>query len=212
MNGLRRQLFSLLNLHIAGVALLVVLNLFLAGRLLLAWHGAHSVPPERLQETRSQMQTLQMQVAPLRGLTSKTQQARTEAASFYARRIPAAYSAIAAELGSLAVHEGVRLTRVQYTQTPAVEGLAEIRMDASLSGQYPQLMRFINGLERDKLFFVIRGLTLTGQQGGMVNLRLRVVTYLRAADAAGIPADAAATQPEAGSGAAASPVKVSEVR
>jgi hypothetical protein len=44
------------------------------------------------------------------------------------------------------------------------------------------MMRFINSLERDKMFLVIRGLTLTGQQGGIVNVRLRLTTYLHGAD------------------------------
>ncbi len=67
-------------------------------------------------------------------------------------------------------------------------------MDAALSGEYPGLMRFINGLERDKNFFLISGLTLTGQQGGVVNLRMRVITYLRAADAAAVPVETAEAQ------------------
>ena len=62
-------------------------------------------------------------------------------------------------------------------------------MDAGISGEYPQIMRFVNGLERDQTFFVIRAMALTGQQGGLVNLRLRVSTWLRPADAAasGLP-------------------------
>ena len=56
-------------------------------------------------------------------------------------------------------------------------------MDAGISGEYPQIMRFVNGLERDQTFFVIRTMALTGQQGGLVNLRLRVSTWLRPADA-----------------------------
>ena len=65
---------------------------------------------------------------------------------------------------------------------PAIAGLAEVRMDASLSGEYAPLMHFINGLERSKTFFLIKGLTLTGQQGGLVNLRLKLDTYLHAND------------------------------
>ncbi|HVJ09127.1 MAG TPA: GspMb/PilO family protein [Acidisarcina sp.] len=176
-----------LNLHIAGVVLLAALNLFLAARLALAWHNANAQRPEVVQEQQLAYKTLELQTAPLRGLSGKVEQARSDADKFYAQRIPATYSSIAAELGSLAVKNGIRLTRVQYTQTPALAGLAEIRMDASLSGEYPGLMRFINGLERDKSFFLISGLTLTGQQGGVVNLRLRVITYLRAADAVAVP-------------------------
>jgi hypothetical protein len=62
-------------------------------------------------------------------------------------------------------------------------------MDAGISGSYPEIMRFVNSLERDQNFFVIRTMALTGQQGGLVNLRLRVSTWLRPADAAasGLP-------------------------
>jgi type IV pilus assembly protein PilO len=180
------NLLTILNLHIIGLVVLAALNLFLAARLALAWHGAHAEQPEVVQEQQLAYKAMEMQTVPLRGLTGKVEQARTDAGTFYAQRIPATYSAIASELGELAVKNGVRLTRVQYTQTPALEGLAEIRMDAALSGEYPGLMRFINGLERDKSFFLIGGLTLTGQQGGVVNLRMRVITYLRATDAAAL--------------------------
>jgi hypothetical protein len=63
-------------------------------------------------------------------------------------------------------------------------------MDASISGDYPAIMRFVNSLERDPMFFIVRAMALTGQQGGLVNLRLRVSTWLRPADAAasGLPA------------------------
>jgi hypothetical protein len=88
---------------------------------------------------------------------------------------------MAGELGTLAAKDNVRLTRAQYPSAPAINGLTEIRVDASLSGEYTQLMHFINDLERDKnhVFFVINALTLSGQQGGLVNLRLRMTTYLR---------------------------------
>lgn len=183
------NLATILNLHIAGVVILAVLNLFLLTRLALAWHSAHADNPEAIAEQRFEYKTLELQTAPLRGLSGKVDLARTDADKFYTQRIPANYSSIVSEIGTLAVKNGVRLTRVQYTKTPALEGLAEIRMDAALSGEYPGLMRFLNGLERDKTFFMIGGLTLTGQQGGVVNLRMRAITYLHAADAAEIPLD-----------------------
>lgn len=188
---LPENVMTILNLHIMGLVMLAALNLVLASKLALAWHDANAQEPEVVQEQQFAYKALELQIIPLRGLTGKVERARTDADNFYQQRIPATYSSIASELGSLAVKNGVRLTRVQYTQTPALEGLAEIRMDAALSGEYPGLMHFINGLERDKSFFLISGLTLTGQQGGVVNLRMRVITYLRAADAAAIPIETA---------------------
>jgi hypothetical protein len=109
--------------------------------------------------------------------------------AFYSRRVPLNYSSIATRIGELALKGPVRLTRVQYTQGPPGSELTEISMDAGITGGYPQIMRFVNGLERDQSFFVIRAMSLTGQQGGQVNLRLRVSTWLRPADAAasGLP-------------------------
>jgi Tfp pilus assembly protein PilO len=118
---------------------------------------------------------------------------------FYARRIPANYSSIAVQVGDLAVKSGVQLSRMQYTAGAPAGDLTEISLDSSISGQYQQIMHFVNGLERDKTFFVIRAMAFTGQQGGLVSLRLRVSTWLRPADVpsglpptpAEMPADAA---------------------
>jgi hypothetical protein len=77
---------------------------------------------------------------------------------------------------------------VHYTPAVVLAGspneLTEEKMDASLSGDYRPLVQFINALERDKTFFVIDGLTLTGQQSGLVGLRLRLTTYLRGGELA----------------------------
>ena len=118
----------------------------------------------------------------MRGLPEKVTETRKQGEQFYDQRFPTAYSTISGAIGDLANKNNVHLTRVSYVQTPALSGLAEVRMDASLSGEYAPLMHFINGLERSKSFFLIDGLTLTGEQGGLVNLRLRLTTYLHAAD------------------------------
>jgi len=104
-------------------------------------------------------------------------------------RFPNMSVELGARIGELGVKSGVRLTRVQYAQGPPGSDFTEISMDAGITGDYPQIMRFVNDLERDRNFFVSRALSLTGQQGGMVNLRLRVSTWLRPADAAasGLP-------------------------
>jgi hypothetical protein len=83
---------------------------------------------------------------------------------------------------------------MQYTQGKPGADLTEISLDAGISGAYPDIMRFVNSLERDPMFFVIRGMHLTGQQGGLVNLRLNVSTWMRPAD---VPSELPPT-PEAG--------------
>jgi hypothetical protein len=184
----RTNLLSLLNLHIAGVALLLILNLVLGVRLFLAWNTLRSASVDQLEQRQTALRALQLEMSPLRGLPQKVDLSRTQADEFYAARFPSAYSTISATINDLATKNSVRLTNLAYTPTPALAGLAQIRMDASLSGEYAPLMHFINGLERSKSFFLINGLTLTGQQGGLVNLRLRLITYLRASDLSQLPA------------------------
>ena len=56
-------------------------------------------------------------------------------------------------------------------------------MEVSLSGDYLQEVKFINALERDKMFFLVDGITL-GEQQGNVRLQLKLETYLRSGAAA----------------------------
>lgn len=173
--------------HLAAVGVLAVVCLVLLVRLAIAWSQSSNARQDRIAEQRTALKAAQLQTAPLRGIEALVMRASNASNSFYDSRIPRTYSAIAGELGKLASEENVRLTRVQYTQAAPTEGLVEIRIDASLSGDYAPLVRMISALERDKIFFLINGLTLTGQQSGAVNLRMRVSTYLRPGAATDVP-------------------------
>ena len=189
MSPWRERLSSPLTWHYAGLAVLVLLVSFLAERFALDWSATDSSSSGALAGKQLELKAMEMETAPLRGLDKRVAESRAQIKDFYSKRIPASYSSIATRIGEIEVKSGVRLSRVQYAQGPAGADLTEITMDAGISGEYPQIMRFVNGLERDQTFFVIRTMALTGQQGGMVNLRLRVSTWLRPADAAasGLP-------------------------
>lgn len=70
--------------------------------------------------------------------------------------------------------------------------LTQVSIDASVSGDYRPIVLFINAVERDKVFFVINGISLSGQQTGQVNLRIRMTTYLRPAKADEMSAEVSA--------------------
>jgi type IV pilus assembly protein PilO len=185
----RERLASPLTWHYAGFAVLLVLVVALAVRFALDWAAISSRSKDALAGKQVELRALDMQTAPLRGLDGRVSENRGLIQEFYKERIPANYSSFANRIGELQVKSGVRLSRMQYTQGPPGPDLTEISLDAGITGDYPQIMRFVNALERDKTFFVIRQMALTGQQGGLVNLRLRVSTWLRPADAAasGLP-------------------------
>jgi hypothetical protein len=188
----REQLASPFVWHVAGAAALCALMIGLSVRLALDWAATNSSHADALFTKQVELKALDLETAPLRGLDKRVEESRAKLATFYAKRVPASYSRIATRVGELQVNSGVRLTRVQYSQGPPGSDLTEIQMDAGISGAYPQIMRFVNSLERDQTFFVIRAMSLTGQQGGLVNLRIKISTWLRPADAAasGLPATA----------------------
>ncbi|HZY61005.1 MAG TPA: hypothetical protein VFE38_00670 [Edaphobacter sp.] len=178
-----RALLTRLNLYYAGVAVLALINLYLLVQIVITWRAATSRNDAAVERQTVVMKTAEIAAKPLQGLDAKLGQATSEADGFYKDRLPAVDSDVVGELGVLAKKQGVKLTRVQYAESPVMAGsagaLTELRMDASLTGDYRPLMTFINGLERDRMFFLIRGVTLTGEQGGTVGLRLGLVTYLR---------------------------------
>jgi Tfp pilus assembly protein PilO len=185
----RERLASPLLWHAAGTAMLAVLVVVLGVRVGLDWAATNSGHSDALASKQMELKALEMETKPLRGLDRRVADAGVKLQSFMDKRIPASYSLIATRIGELQVKSGVRLTRVQYTQGLPGQNLTEISMDAGISGGYPEIMRFVNALERDQTFFVIRAMALTGQQGGLVNLRIRISTWLRPADAAasGLP-------------------------
>ena len=184
----RERLASPLVLHYAGVAVLSLIVLILAIRLGLDWSATSSSSADALVNRQIELKTLEVQTAPLRGLDQRVVESRKQSQDFYAQRIPANYSSIAVQVGELSLKSGVHISGLQYTQGATTGDLTEISLDARISGEYQQIMRFVNGLERSKTFFIVRAMAFTGQQGGLVNLRLRVSTWLRPSDVpSGLP-------------------------
>jgi type IV pilus assembly protein PilO len=184
----RERLSSPLTWHYVGLAVMILIVAGLAIRLGMDWSATDSSSNDALAAKQIELKTLELQTAPLRGLEQRVKDSRVQIQDFYAKRIPANYSSIAVQVGDLAVKSGVHLSRMQYSQGATAGDLAEISLDSAISGEYQQIMHFVNGLERDKSFFVIRAMAFTGQQGGLVNLRLRVTTWLRPSDVpSGLP-------------------------
>jgi hypothetical protein len=128
------------------------------------------------------LQVKQRESAPWRGLDKKIPLATRQIEDFYRDRFPGEDSAISSDLGKIAAGTGVRVSSVKYGQKDApIEGLQRVEVEADLSGDYLQLVRFINALERSKLFFIVDELQLGSQQAGIVKLQIKLETYLRSA-------------------------------
>ena len=137
----------------------------------------------RQQELKQEwLQLKSREYAPWRGLDKKLPRAKEQIDEFYQERFPAQESEISANLGAVASQSGVRLSGVRYSVKDApIEGLERVEISATLSGDYLQLVRFVNALERNKLFFLVNGVELGSAQNGIVGLQIRIETYLRSA-------------------------------
>ncbi len=142
--------------------------------------GSERARREQLGQMEKQLLLKTRQVQPLIGFDTKIKVARQQIDKFYDVRLPARDSAISESLGRVATESGVKIEHFGYAmQDPEPVGLQPILIDASLSGNYLQLVRFINALERDQLFFIVDSVQLVGQQSGVVRLQMKLETYLK---------------------------------
>jgi type IV pilus assembly protein PilO len=171
-NTRRKVTFALAALGVVDVIAIVVFFSPLV--------GSQLARREQLNERWKELQQKTREVEPLRGLDKKIPVARKEIDDFYAQRLPSQDSAISENLGKVAAQTGVRIASVKYTmKDPEPGGVRRLEVEASLAGDYLSLVRFINALERNQLFFLVDSVALGGEQGGVVKLQLKLETYLR---------------------------------
>jgi type IV pilus assembly protein PilO len=120
------------------------------------------------------------EVQPLQGLDKKIPVAQKQINEFYKVRFPGENSAISDNLGRLANEAGIKVGSVKYDmKDPETLGLQPVEIEADLAGGYLQLVRFINSLERDQMFFLVNNVHLGGEQNGVVRLQMKIETYLK---------------------------------
>jgi type IV pilus assembly protein PilO len=162
------------------VIALAVLDLACVGYVLSPAGRSRQARQREYSQLRAQLVAKQEEVLPTRGMDGKLKQASHDITGFYDGRFPAEYSSVSEELGKIAADTNVHLSGIKYEEKPApIEDLRKLNIEIALAGDYLSEVKFINGLERDKMFFLIDGIAL-GEQQGNVRLQLKLETYLRA--------------------------------
>jgi len=164
-----------------AIAVLLAVDIVAAVVLFSPLVGSERSRPEQLDQLWRELQQKTRAAEPLRDVNGKIITARQQIDDFYKNRLPAQDSAIYEELGKLAGQSGVRIGQIRSKakDTESV-GLRPVEISADFSGGYLQLVRFINALERDPLFFIVDSVQLGGEQGGVVKLQLKLETYQKA--------------------------------
>jgi Tfp pilus assembly protein PilO len=142
--------------------------------------GSQDSRRTQLLQLRVDLQKKKREVEPLRGMDKKIVLAKGQISGFYKDRFAASDSDLVKELGKLATENGVRMQQAKYKEEDAESsGVVPIEVEGSFSGDYLQLVRFINTLERSKLFFTVDSVGLAGESAGPVKLEITMHSYLK---------------------------------
>jgi len=188
-----RMRFKVLAGVLGGISLLAVLYL------VLPIGQTNAELYKDLGDTRDEFKRKEVQVRPLRGLPEKLVTTHGAIIDFYRDRLPARQSVVSEEIGRLASANHVTLSDVHYDNLETdIPDLRELTVDAQLSGEYVNVARFINAVERNKVFFLVDGLTLEERKAGNVRLQLRLESYLRPSNIPNAPEKPAGKAPARG--------------
>ena len=125
-----------------------------------------------MNQLRAELQKKTRDVEPLRGMDQKIVLAKDQIGGFYKDRFAAKDSELLGELGKLASENGVHQQQANYKEEdPEISGVVPVAIEGSFSGDYLQLVRFINTLERSKMFFEVDSVDLAGESTGAVKLK-----------------------------------------
>lgn len=161
------------------LVILIVVDLAALGVLLSPLAKSRSQREADLRDAQMELKEKEKQIGPSRGMDRKIAAATTDIASFYQQRLPSAYSQIDAALGKAAQESGVALQNISFKpDKKAVEDLQRVDISLTISGPYVSDVKFINAIERDKVFFVINSVSLVGGQNG-VQLQVNAETYFK---------------------------------
>jgi Tfp pilus assembly protein PilO len=163
-----------------AIAAMVLVDLVAVGVLFSPLVGSAESRRITMSELSLELSKKTREVAPLKGIDQKIILAKGQIGQFYQDRFPSRDSELAAELGKIASENGVRILQAKYKQEDATEArIVPTEIEGNFSGDYLQLVRFINALERSKQFFAVDSISLAGESTGPVKLEVKMHSYLR---------------------------------
>jgi len=162
-----------------AIAAMVAADLIAAAVLFSPLVGSATSRRLEMMRLTAELQKKTREVEPLRNIDQKVVVARGQISQFYKDRFVARDSDLAAELGRLASESGVRILQAKYKQEdPVTGGVVPVEIEGNFSGDYLQLVRFMNSLERSKLFFTVDSVDLAGESSGPVKLAVKLHSFL----------------------------------
>ncbi len=163
-----------------AVAVLLGLDVLAAIVLLTPLAGSGASRQQEFDNVRRQVQQKMRIVVPPDQVQVRVEEARKQIDSFYDKRLASGSAELSSELGKLVSASGVRLGSARYEELESdLPGLTHVSVSAQITGDYLQDAKFINAVERNRIFFIIDSVNLAEQQAGTVRLTVTMETYLK---------------------------------
>ena len=185
---MRRDFTSQRRVIIGGLALLVLVDCGLAG---FSWRQASAprTPQQELDRQAIQLKLLQGDIGRARAIQQSMPATQMDCDKFEKSLFSSStgYSAVTEELGGIAGKAGLQISGVNFHRKEIPNrGLSEVELEATISGNYAGVVRFLNGLQRSANVYTVDSLALASEnqpQGasGAIRVALHLRTFFRAA-------------------------------
>jgi len=150
------------------------------------WQGGHGNPREiraQISRLETQSKLLRADVARGQKIKDSLPEAGQDAQSFYEDSFldsSTGYSRIESDLGAIAAQAGVRTSGFAFKQKATKEpGVTQISVTTALDADYPAVIKFINGIERSKNFYLLDRMEITSVSTGGLRLELELHAFFR---------------------------------
>lgn len=184
-----------------AVLVLLALNLVAAWFVYFPVGGSATEMEARLSGLRHQVSTHKGSLDRARRVTSNVDRGRKEGDDFlgqYFLSRPTTYSTVVDELATMAKRSGVQVKEHSFNEDP-VEGSDELSMlsvNGNYEGTYADLLHFLREIDKAPRLLIIESLAASPQQGsGVLNINLRINTFVREAQPSAIAAAFRGSQP-----------------
>jgi Tfp pilus assembly protein PilO len=171
---------------LAGVGILLLADLALAGY---SWHMATAIrtPMAQVSSDAHKLQLLSADIENAEKIRHDLPATVADCDRFDSTLLAASTgnSAVAAELDELAKRSGLQIESVGFSQKDlGGRNLTQIDLDASVSGDYANIVKFMNSLQRSPNSYIVESLSLQQQSqnnSNLLRIGLHMKTYFRTA-------------------------------
>jgi Tfp pilus assembly protein PilO len=165
-----------------AIAAMVAADVVAAGIMFSPLVGSAESRQTQLNQLFAEYRKKTRDVEPLRDMPKKMDLAKSQISDFHKDRFAAKDSDLTTELGKLAAENGIHILQAKYKEEePETSGIVPVAIEGSFAGDYLQLVRFINTVERSEMFFTVDSVDLAGEGKGPVHLQISLHSYLRGA-------------------------------